>query len=40
MRNSAEAVSQLNTSLAHIAQTGLQPIHARATANAKRLKKL
>jgi hypothetical protein len=40
LRNSAEAVSQLNTSLANIAQTGLHPIHARATANAERLKKL
>jgi murein L,D-transpeptidase YcbB/YkuD len=40
MLNSAEAVSQFNTSLANIAQTGLQPIHARATANAERLKKL
>ncbi|WP_211451316.1 polyhydroxyalkanoate granule-associated phasin [Collimonas antrihumi] len=40
IRNSAEAVSQFNTSLANIAQTGLHPIHARATANAKRLKKL
>lgn len=40
MLNSAEAVSQFNNSLADIAQTGLQPIHARATANAKRLKKL
>ncbi|HWW99815.1 polyhydroxyalkanoate granule-associated phasin [Collimonas sp.] len=40
MLNSAEAVSQFNTSLADIAQTGLQPLHARATANAKRLKKL
>jgi len=40
IRNSAEAVSQFNTSLANIAQTGLHPIHARATANAKRLNKL
>ncbi|MEO6919771.1 MAG: polyhydroxyalkanoate granule-associated phasin [Collimonas sp.] len=40
MLDSAEAVSQFNTSLANIAQTGLQPLHARATANAKRLKKL
>ena len=40
MLSSAEAVSQFNTSLADIAQTGLQPLHARATANAKRLKKL
>ncbi len=40
IRNSAEAVSQFNTSLANIAETGLHPIHARATANAKRLKKL
>lgn len=39
MRNSVEAVSQFNASLANIAQTGLHPIHARATANAKRLKK-
>ncbi|MFJ2986704.1 polyhydroxyalkanoate granule-associated phasin [Collimonas sp. NPDC087041] len=38
--NSAEAVSQFNASLADVAETGLQPIHARATANAKRLTKL
>lgn len=40
IRNSAEAVSQFNTSLANIARTGLHPIHARATANAERLKKI
>ncbi|AIY41874.1 hypothetical protein LT85_2716 [Collimonas arenae] len=40
MHDSAKAMSQFNTSLANIAQTGLQPLHARATANAKRLKKL
>ncbi|MFC5474822.1 polyhydroxyalkanoate granule-associated phasin [Paraherbaspirillum soli] len=38
--NSAQAVSQLNASLADIAETGLIPIHARATANAERLNKL
>lgn len=40
LRDSAEAVSQLNASLADIAGTGLEPIHARATANAKRLTEL
>jgi hypothetical protein len=38
--NSTEAMSQLNASLADVAQTGLQPLHSRATANAKRLEKL
>ena len=40
MTNSTEAMSQLNASLADVAQTGLQPLHSRATANAKRLEKL
>lgn len=39
MIKSVEAVAQINTSLANIAQTGLHPIHIRATANAKRLTK-
>ncbi|KAF3998845.1 polyhydroxyalkanoate granule-associated phasin [Glaciimonas immobilis] len=37
---SAKALSQINASLADVAQTGLHPLHSRATANAKRLGKL
>lgn len=37
--NSTETISELNASLADVAQTGLQPLHSRATANAKRLEK-
>lgn len=37
--HSAEAMSQLNASLADVAQTGLQPLYSRATANAIRLAK-
>ncbi|PUA19783.1 polyhydroxyalkanoate granule-associated phasin [Glaciimonas sp. PCH181] len=40
MTNSTEAISQLNASLADVAQIGLEPLHARATANAIRLAKL
>ncbi|MGS0742542.1 polyhydroxyalkanoate granule-associated phasin [Glaciimonas sp. GG7] len=38
--HSAEAMSQLNASLADVAHTGLQPLYTRATANAKRLASL
>lgn len=40
MSGSAAAVSQLTDSLARVAHRGLKPIHLRATANAKRLRKL
>lgn len=39
MRNSAQMASQLSGSAAHLAEHGLAPIHSRATANAKRLRK-
>ena len=37
---SAAAASQLSGSTARVAQRGLKPVHARATANARRLGKL
>ena len=37
---SNDVLSQLNASLADVAQIGLQPLHSRATANAKRLGEL
>ena len=37
--NSAGAASQLTASAARLAHQGLKPIHSRATANAKRLRK-
>ena len=40
MSGSAAAVSQLTDSLARVAHRGLKPLHSRATANAKRLRKL
>ena len=39
MTRSASTASQLSASAAQLAQRGLTPIHARATANAKRLGK-
>jgi hypothetical protein len=38
--NSTAVASQLADSVAHVAHTGMKPIHLRATANAKRLGKL
>lgn len=40
MSGSAAAVSQLTDSFARVAHKGLRPLHSRATANAKRLRKL
>ncbi len=40
MSGSAAAVSQLTDSLARVVHKGLRPLHSRATANAKRLRKL
>lgn len=40
LKQSTNLLSQLNASIADVAQTGLDPLHSRATANAKRLAKL
>lgn len=40
MSHSAEALSQVGDSVARVAHKGLKPIHARATANARRLARL
>ena len=40
IKKSSNLLSQLNASIADVAQTGLHPLHSRATANAKRLAKL
>lgn len=40
IRNSARVASQLSGSMARVAHHGLQPIHSRATGNARRLLKV